>query len=350
MSKPDVAQSGPAERSPFRGRLRALVRPIAESESDGVSHRRIRGEHVAVAYVVAAVGGLIVLRASVDALDFLGVGWILVLVTLPLLPWLVPRLGNFLKAISPYVERLKLGALQLDLRSVQHEPISVPSSGTFADVANDAAALSSGTRISEIVASLRELRRQGGAPVGIIDLKEGGKWRLPNLYFLARLLETEPVVSQLVFTEVRGGSDGYVLGSCLPDELRHQIERTVPSYADASPTLRLPSDVDLADAAQAQQLGDAFERLRVALPPSTGADDDPVHGFVASERIRSLLRGPLNTAVIEAVGETLSAEDVRTVLGSPHRFVPTTMDARLSGLIDREAVALAVARAAVATA
>jgi hypothetical protein len=112
----------------------------------------------------------------------------------------------------------------------------------------------------------------------------------------------------------------------------------------------LPGEVDLANAAQAQQLGDAFERLREALPLSTGADEDPVHGFVTSGRIRSLLTGPLNTAAIEAVGETLSAEDVRTVLGSPHRFVPTTVDGRLSGLIDREAVALVVARAAVASA
>ena len=167
--------------------------------------------------------------------------------------------------------------------------------------------------------------------------------------FAARLLPGLDV-SQLVFTAIRGGSDGYHLGNCGPDDLRRQIERTVPSYADASPSLGLPSEVDLADAAQAQQLGDAFERLREALPLSTGADDDAVHGFVTSERIRSLLKGPLNTAAIEAVEGTLSTEHVRTVLGSPDRFVPTTVDGRLSGLIDREAVALAVARAAVASA
>jgi hypothetical protein len=53
---------------------------------------------------------------------------------------------------------------------------------------------------------------------------------------------------------------------------------------------------------------------------------------------------------IEAVDGTLSTEHVRTVIGSRDRFVPTTVNGRLSGLIDREAVALAVARAAVASA
>jgi hypothetical protein len=66
--------------------------------------RRIRAEHIAVAYGVVAVVGLIVLRALVDGLDFLSVGWILVLAVLPLLPWLLPRFGDFLKATSPYVQ------------------------------------------------------------------------------------------------------------------------------------------------------------------------------------------------------------------------------------------------------
>ena len=63
----------------------------------------LRGEYLVVAYVVIAVAVLILLRALIDTeLDFLGVGWILVLVALPLIPWLLPRLGEFLKAISPY--------------------------------------------------------------------------------------------------------------------------------------------------------------------------------------------------------------------------------------------------------
>jgi hypothetical protein len=244
------------------------------------------------------------------------------------------------------VQSLKLGALQLDLRSVRREPIAVPSSGIFAAVPNDVAALSSGTTISSIVASLREFRREGAGPVGIIDLKDGRKWLLPNLYFLTRLLEIEPLVSELVFTEIRGGSDGYLVGSCGRDELRRQIEQTVPGYADASRNLRLPTNGDLADVVRAQELGNGFQALLGTLPQPSGADDDPVHGWVTSERIQTILAGLISTAAIEEVPGTLRDEDVRTILGSPYRFVPATTGGRVTGLIDREAVALVVARAA----
>lgn len=64
-----------------------------------------------------------------DALGFLNVGWIIILVFLPLLPWLLPRFGEFLKTISPYVQSFKLGVVQLELRAVRSEPIAVPTSG-----------------------------------------------------------------------------------------------------------------------------------------------------------------------------------------------------------------------------
>ena len=131
-------------------------------------------------------------------------------------PGFFPGLGDFLKAISPYVQSVKLGGLQVDLRVVGREAISVPSHGILASVPNDVAALSSGTAIQELVYAFREFRRKGAGPVVVIDLQDGRKWRLPNLYFLTRLLETEPVVSELVFTEMHGGSDGYVVGAVAP--------------------------------------------------------------------------------------------------------------------------------------
>jgi hypothetical protein len=351
VSEPPASEPVAASQPRLLDRLRTLAsrRPVADRR------QRIRGEHVAVAYGVVAVAGLIVLRALVDGLDFLSIGWILVLAALPLLPWLLPRLGVFLKEISPYVQTLKLGLLEIDLRSVRREPIVVPSSGIFASLPYDVAALSSGTAISDLVESLRKFRREGAGPVVIIDLKDGRKWRLPNLYFLVRLLEiepllVEPLVSELVFTEIRGGSDGYLVGSCSREEFRRQIEQTVPSYAAASRSLHLPSDGDLADPQRAQELGNEFLAFLGALAQDSGAEDDPVHGWVTSERIRTILAGLLSTAAIEVVPGTLRDEDVRTILGSPYRFVPATTGGRVTGLIDRQAVALVAARAAVARA
>jgi predicted RecB family endonuclease len=121
---------------------------------------------------------LIVLRVLIDELSFIGVGWIVLLALLPLFPILLPRLADLLKAVSPYVERFQLGAVQVSFREARREPIALPSAGILASVPNDVAALSSGTAISDLVASLRGLRRLGGSPVVVIDLRDGGKWRL----------------------------------------------------------------------------------------------------------------------------------------------------------------------------
>jgi hypothetical protein len=143
LAKPDAAsEAGSVPPPRLWDRLYSRVRPRRASATGDAARRATRRkERLLVIYGILAISGLIVLRATVDAVDFLSVGWILVLVALPLLPWLLPRLGDFLKAISPYVQTLKLGALQLDLRAVQREPVSVPSSGIFAGVPNDAAAL-----------------------------------------------------------------------------------------------------------------------------------------------------------------------------------------------------------------
>lgn len=356
MSEPPTATGSASIGERLRSHLRAFTtgghpEPKTDRAKDDADRRAAtRRDRLLVAYGVLVVAALIALRAVVDALDFLGVGWILVLAALPLLPWLLPRLGQFLRSISPYVQSLKLGALQIDLRTVKREPISVPSSGTLAGVPNDVTALSSGTQINELISALRGLRRAGAGPVGVIDLQAGNKWLWPNLYFLARMLETDTLVSQLVFTEARGGSDGYVLGSCRPDELRRHIEQRVPSYASASQGVAIPSQLDLDKPASAQAFGDAFKAFREELSKPVGATPEFANGYVTSDQIRTNFLGLLNPTAIEAVSGPLGEKDVQAVLESPHRFVPATLAERLAGLIDREAVALEVARAAVRSA
>jgi hypothetical protein len=183
----------------------------------------------------------------------------------------------------------------------------------------------------------------------VIDLQAGTKWRLPNLYFLAHLLEIEPVILQLVFTEMRGVVDGYVVGTCTPGDFRAQVERAVPSYAVAVVANPVPQGQDLDDPAQAQALGTTYMQLRQSLA-SPGAPEDPAVGWVTTQRVREIVGSVLGMTTIEARGGTLDEADVRATIESPYRYVPATTEGRLSGLVDREAVALTVARAAVATA
>lgn len=49
------------------------------------------------------------LRATVNQLDFIGIGWLIALALIPLLPWALPRLGGFIEMISRYVSRVGVG-------------------------------------------------------------------------------------------------------------------------------------------------------------------------------------------------------------------------------------------------
>lgn len=213
---------------------------------------------------------------------------------------------------------------------------------------NDYGALSSGTAITELVTALRDLRRAGGSPAGIIDLRDGRKWRLPNLYFLTRLLEAAPVVSQLVLTEMCGGVDGHLVGTCSPGDLRRQVEQTVSRYGEASTGLHWPVGLDMADPAEAHRMAQSFQTLLNQLQPFTAADDDVINGWVTSERIHRLLDDLLDRSSIDSRAVTLADDAMRTAVLSRHQFVPLTAGGRITGLIDRDAVALGVARASLA--
>jgi len=330
------SQAQPAPRTqPEQGRAGWAKHVLHPSESD-----------IVFAYLIVVIAGLIALRATVNSLDFIGIGWLIVLALIPLLPWVAPRIGELLKTISPFVSRFSIGTVQLELRAVTDNPIAVPTSGMLASLPNDLGALSSGAGIMNIVSSLRTLSLDGGAPVGIIDLQKGHKWRLPNLYFLSVVLEVDPIVTEYVFTEIRGGIDGYVVRTCHPAEFRRQIEQALPVYSAGMSAVRLPNDRDLTNIAVAQELGDAFMALQNSLGMNSGTPNDPVFGYLSSDRVNELVVSP-TAPLIESPGNTMSEDSLRTVLAASDRFVPTTANGRLTGLIDRDAVALAVARAAV---
>lgn len=149
----------------------------------------------------------------------------------------------------------------------------------------------------------------------------------------------------LLFTEKRRGIDGYFVRMSRPDDIRRQIEQALPDYSAARGSVQIPASGDLSDTVTAQQLATAFTAFREKLPNS-GKPDDPLFGYVSAERLNELVVSPPGP-VVESPGETLGDEPLRTVLTAADRYVPTTNSAgRLSGLIDQDAVVLALARAA----
>jgi hypothetical protein len=84
-------------------------------------------------------------------------------------------------------------------------------------------------------------------------LQAGDKWKLPNLYYLSVVLEVDPVVGLLFFTEIRRGIDGYFVRMIRPGAFCHRIEQAVAAYGVARRAVQLPASGDLSDMAFAQQ-------------------------------------------------------------------------------------------------
>ncbi len=88
--------------------------------------------------------------------------------------------------------------------------------------------------------------------------------------------------------------------------------------------------------------------LRGAFRLNQAPDDDPTFGYVSAGRLKQLLL-PIPDPCVESPEATLSEDSLRIILAASDRFVPTTVTGRLTGLIDRDAVALEVARSALGT-
>ena len=310
----------------------------ARSAQAPASSRRLRVERVLVIYLAAALGVLVLLRATVDQLDFLGIGWLVVLAVIPLAPLLLPRIADLAKALSPHVSSFKVGAVQFDLRDVRRDPITVVAAGVLAAVPNDMFPFQV-TGLDMLMHDLERLRREGGAPVVVIDLRDGTKWRQSNLYLFARLLDQERV-AQLVFTELRGGRDGYLVGTCPPADVVRQMERALPEYSNAAASLGQPQPAPAGVATPT----DAQQQVAM-LSPILQPND---HVYLHAAYVAELLGPLLSTVAVDGIADMLGEDDLRTIVRARLRFIPAISNGRVIDIIDQDSVALAVARAALA--
>jgi hypothetical protein len=297
---------------------------------------------LALAYVALA-GGLIVLRAFDRDFSFLGVGWILLFALVPLLPWLLPVVAPWFGRMAPYIQNVRVGSV-LELRLRDAEP-RVASLGQVSGVLSvrpletTGAGQFTSTDALAIINSMNELHDKR-AELVIVELGDGVKWRYPNLYFLARLLEADPGVRQMIFTEARGGEGGFFVGMCSPSELSKRLEAAVPAYAEAGRHLVIPADMTapgLHDVLKRQ-----FDAFRQALAGAR-AQYPEAEGWARSAELVKLLFTACNRVSVEAK-DPLTDEDYRTILLSRFRYVATVADGRFSSVIDQVPLAIAFAR------
>jgi hypothetical protein len=320
-------------------RLRAVdgehvQEPQARSTPSPASPRRLRFEGLLVIDLVVAIGVLLLMRAVIDELDFIGTGWLVLLALIPLAPLALPHVSEVVKALSSHVSSVKIGAVQFDLRDVRRDPITLQAFGVQAAVPNDNYPFQS-TGLDELMLDLGRLRRQGGTPVVVIDLRNGEKWKRPNLYLFARLLDQERV-AQLVFTKMRGERDGYLVGTCRPTDVVREIERSAPFYAQQASSLSQP---------QPGMAAPTEAEIVALLSPQLQPNDQVL---LNANYIAELLGPLLCTFAVDGMADSLSEGDLRSIVRGRLRFVPATSDGWMIDIIDRDSVALAVARAALA--
>jgi len=296
---------------------------------------------------VCLTAALITLRALVGSLDFLSVGWIILLALVPLLPWLIPALAPTARRIAPFIRQVKLpGGIEISLATAERPVAGLGSIETTLTSDHLVHALMAtrtpftSTDAMTVIQGV-QMVRQSGAEAVLVDLGEGQKWRLPNLYFLAWILANDPVTRWLVITETRGDISGRFVGMCAAAELRARIEATHPSYAAVGPRLEFRDPTQLQNQ---QQLADEFNKIRSGVAPPVVAEAMPTLKWVTAADIRDLL-GPHLVTITVSWTERLDRAGFEAIVRSNSRYVAaTSADGRFRGLVEQREVVLEFTR------
>lgn len=177
-----------------------------------------------------------------------------------------------------------------------------------------------------------------GTGVVPVDLGQGDKWVLPNLYFLALVFERWTRVEVLVFTETAGARDQVFVACASPRDLRKQLDVVRPEFNGPA---KQAVDGSL-NSAGATFFGKLDEQQLV--PP--GEQPEPLV-WVTGESLLELGSDALIKTSIEVEEEDdISRDELLKILAFPHRFVPTTHDKRLVTIVDPAKISRRLARSA----
>jgi hypothetical protein len=330
-------------------RCATMAKAVAEKGLDvEASHRpAVLALALTLAYV-AIVAALITLRAVVAEVDFLSIGWIMLLALIPIIPWLIPALVPAAGRIAPFVQSVKLpGGVEISLNAAAR-PVaglgSVESALTSDHLVHNLTATATPfttTDATTVINGVQAVRRAGAAAV-VVDLSTGSKWRLPNLYFLAWILANDPITRWLVFTETRLDTQAVFVGVCAAPDFQRAVQVAHPAYADVAERLEY-ADPTRQEPLNQQHLANEFNKIRAAVaPPAAG--EVPTLAWVTSGELRKLLGPHLATASVRWTDQ-LDIAGLQTVARSPVPYVAaTTADGRFRGLLEQREVVLEFTR------
>lgn len=278
---------------------------------------------------------------------------------------ILPPLVEFLR---PVVTTVKVGIFEVSFREIAAETKAVIESlgtgsysveGQLQFMAKDG-----------WTAILRELDRfnESNAEVIRLDLGTSSQrtWKFPNLYFLTLLLELRSGVRQLLFLQQRDGGRDEFVTMCTPGCLRQDLEKISPIFGAAAAKWKegqneiqtqvvssgtpqpilvpLPKNFAFDDA-----LGNAREDAdrQLSDPANSssarGAQFGDLDGWVEPHGLCRVLGLDANLCRIQWK-KRLTREDYRAILSCCEPYVAVIRDHSFISVLDRERVALALAR------
>jgi hypothetical protein len=248
--------------------------------------------------------------------------WLVLVAALAVVPALLDHL-------RPTLSRVNIAGL-LEMTFEHPEKLAAYTESISPDdaVALRAATLPRGPTEYDSVMSEAERLTAARPEVLLLDLGGGRTWWFPNLYVLLQLLRRSAIAT-IAFVEDSAGVGAFV-GACSLENLLAALESRMPEFTAAAQTIlsgRKPLSVEdfekLAKHAQGEQLYGQW-----------------VTGATLRERLPGLV---LDDGTVEW-REALPPGDVRMIVIAAQRFWGVTRAGRLDFLLDRDKLALTVAR------
>ena len=267
----------------------------------------------------------------------------------------LPPLVEFLR---PVVSTVKVGILEVSFREfVKRTEVLIEQLREIDMAVQDNLMYMAKDNWRDI---LRELDRlnESNAEVVRVDLGSASKrtWKFPNLYFFALLLDLQSGVRHLLFLHKR--DDGYdeFITMCRPSHLRQDLEKLSPLFGIAASDWR-KAQADSVEGVLTRNtafnaaLTGALEEARREWSGvgknsnASGPQPGYVDGWVEPQDLLRVLGTHTNFCRIRPK-ERLTRDDYRAILGCSDRYVPVIEDGSLVFLLDRDRVALDIAREA----
>ncbi len=266
--------------------------------------------------------------------------WALLLAGILVLPLFLPAF----KYVAPYIKSVKISELEVSFAQVE---IAAYPLTALADQLRTAAAQVSAPEYETIIISLSSVIIDAIKAVQttkdeilVVDLREGNVWIPPNLYLLTSLAADRTSVRQIAFVETHHEEEVFV-GMCFPDDLREALAQKFPvlqEAAEKSNYQQLALDYPLG-----HTYFQVLKNLHPPIPPGVPRQEI----WLTSSSLFALAGTYIHRQKIESK-ESLTEDDYRKILRSDYPYTAVVNDEKLESLINRDTVALLVARNQVA--